>query len=127
MGLIQKTNHQKKNMKNDCLSCPSHLVLVELARKKLSRALITISTTFLEMVLDAIRNAQFDDDGRRKYRDFIKQVANPAGRKKNESIVMMDLLLENLFQDDGNIPDSDKIFYQLAILQSMLNKGEGHN
>jgi predicted transcriptional regulator len=72
------------------------------------------ASTFLEMDLDAIRNAQFDDDGRRMYRDFIKQVPNPAGRKKNESKMMKDLLLENLFQDDGNIPDIDKILYQLT-------------
>ena len=72
------------------------------------------ASTFLEMDLDAIRNAQFDDDGRRMYRDFIKQVPNPAGRKKNESKMMKDLLLENLFQDDGNIPNFDKLLYQLT-------------
>jgi DNA-binding PadR family transcriptional regulator len=72
------------------------------------------ASTFLEMDLDHIRNAQFDDDERRKYRDFIKQVANPLERKRNEWPVMKDLLLENLFQPDGNIPNFDKLLYQLA-------------
>jgi hypothetical protein len=72
------------------------------------------ASTFLEMDLDAIRNAQFDDDERRMYRDFIKQVANPSKRKRNERLMMKDLLLENLFQDDGNIPDIDKFLNQLA-------------
>jgi hypothetical protein len=50
------------------------------------------------MDLDDIRNAQFDDHERRKYREFIKQVANPSERKRNERLMMKDLLLENLFQ-----------------------------
>jgi hypothetical protein len=50
------------------------------------------------MDLDDIRNAQFDDDERRKYHEFIKQVANPSERKRNERLMMKDLLLENLFQ-----------------------------
>jgi predicted transcriptional regulator len=62
------------------------------------------ASTFLGMDLDDIRNAQFDDDERRNYRDLIKQVANPLERKKNERLMMKDLLLENLFQDDGNNP-----------------------
>jgi hypothetical protein len=66
------------------------------------------------MDLDDIRNAQFDDDERRKYREFIKQVANPSERKRNERLMMKDLLLENLFQDDGNIPEIDKLLYQLT-------------
>jgi hypothetical protein len=72
------------------------------------------ASTFLGMDLDDIRNAQFDDDGRREYRDFIKQVADPSERKRNERLMMKDLLLENLFQDDGNIPDIDKLLYQLT-------------
>jgi hypothetical protein len=72
------------------------------------------ASTFLGMDLDDIRNAQFDDDERRKYRDLIKQVANPSKRKKNERLMMKDLLLENLFQEDGNIPDIDKLLYQLT-------------
>ncbi len=72
------------------------------------------ASTFLGMDLDDIRNAQFDDDERRNYRDLIKQVANPSKRKRNERLMMKDLLLENLFQDDGNIPDIDKILYQLT-------------
>jgi DNA-binding PadR family transcriptional regulator len=72
------------------------------------------ASTFLEMDLEHIRNAQFDDDERRKYRDFIKQVANPAGRKRNERLMTKDLLLENLFQDDGNILDIDKFLNQLS-------------
>jgi hypothetical protein len=54
------------------------------------------ASTFLGMDLDDIRNAQFDDDERKKYRDLMKQVANPSKRKKNEWLVMKDLLLENL-------------------------------
>jgi predicted transcriptional regulator len=72
------------------------------------------ASTFLKMDLDDIRYAQSDDDERRKYRDFIKQVANPSKRKRNERLMMKDLLLENLFQDDGNIPDIDKLLYQLT-------------
>jgi DNA-binding PadR family transcriptional regulator len=72
------------------------------------------ASTFLGMDLDDIRNAQFDDHERRKYREFIKQVANPSERKRNERLIMRDLLLENLFQDDGNIPEIDKLLYQLT-------------
>lgn len=75
------------------------------------------ASTFLGMDLDDIRNAQFDDDERRKYRDLIKQVANPSKRKKNERLMMKDLLLENLFQDDGNIPDIHKLLSQLVRLR----------
>jgi hypothetical protein len=75
---------------------------------------LAYASTFLEMDLDHIRNAQFDDDERRKYRDFIKQVANPLERKRNERLVMKDLLVENLFQADGNIQDIDKFLNQLA-------------
>jgi DNA-binding PadR family transcriptional regulator len=72
------------------------------------------ASTFLGMDLDDIRNAQFDDDERRKYRDFIKQVANPSERRRNERLMMKDLLQENLFQGDGNIPEIDKLLYQLT-------------
>jgi hypothetical protein len=72
------------------------------------------ASTFLGIDLDDIRNAQFDDDERKKYRDLMKQVANPSKRKKNEWLMMKDLLLENLFQPDGNIPNLDKLLYQLA-------------
>ena len=75
------------------------------------------ASTFLGMDLDDIRNAQIDDDERRTYRDLIKQVANPSKRKKNERLMMKDLLLENLFQDDGNIRIFTSLLSQLVRLR----------
>jgi hypothetical protein len=71
------------------------------------------ASTSLGIDDDAIRNAQSDDNERRRYDEFIKQVPNPAERKRNERRVMKDLLLENLFHEDGNIPDIDKLLNQL--------------
>jgi predicted transcriptional regulator len=71
------------------------------------------ASTSLGIDHDAIRNAQSDDNGRMRYDEFIKQVPNPAERKRNEKRVMEDLLRENLFQHNGNIPDMDKLLNQL--------------
>lgn len=71
------------------------------------------ASTSLGIDHDAIRNAQSDDNERMSYDKFIKQVPNPAERKRNEKRVMEDLLRENLFQDNGNIPDIDKLLNQL--------------
>ena len=71
------------------------------------------ASTSLGIDRDAIRNAQYDDIERMRYDEFIEQVPNPAERKRNERRVMEDLLQENLFQDDGNIPDMDKLLNQL--------------
>ena len=71
------------------------------------------ASTSLGIEHDAIRNAQSDDNERRRYDEFIKQVPNPAERKRNERRVMEDLLQENLFDEKGNIPDMDKLLNQL--------------
>ena len=71
------------------------------------------ASTSLGIDRDAIRNAQYDDIERMRYDEFIKQVPNQAERKRIERRVMEDLLQENLFQDDGNIPDMDKLLNQL--------------
>ena len=72
------------------------------------------ASTILKMDLDDIRSAQSDDYERRRYDEFIKQVPNPSERKRNERRVMEDLLQENLFDENGNIPDIDKLLYQLT-------------
>jgi DNA-binding PadR family transcriptional regulator len=71
------------------------------------------ASTSLGIDDDAIRNAQSDDNERMRYDEFIEQVPNPAERKRNDKRVKEDLLQENLFQDDGNIPDMDKLLNQL--------------
>jgi predicted transcriptional regulator len=71
------------------------------------------ASTMLKMDLDDIRSAQSDDNERRRYDEFIKQVPNPSERKRNERRVMGDLLQENLFDENGNIPDIDKLLNQL--------------
>jgi predicted transcriptional regulator len=71
------------------------------------------ASTILKMDLDDIRSAQSDDYERRRYDEFIKQVPNPSERKRNERRVMEDLLQENLFDENGNIPDIDKLLNQL--------------
>lgn len=71
------------------------------------------ASTSLGIDRDAIRNAQYDDIERMRYDEFIEQVPNQAERKRIERRVMEDLLQENLFQDDGNIPDMDKLLNQL--------------
>jgi predicted transcriptional regulator len=71
------------------------------------------ASTSLGIDHDAIRNAQSDDNERMRYDEFIKQVPSPAERKRNERRVMEDLLRENLFQHNGNIPDMDKLLSQL--------------
>jgi DNA-binding PadR family transcriptional regulator len=71
------------------------------------------ASTSLGIDDDAIRNTQSDDNERMRYDEFIEQVPNPAERKRNDKRVKEDLLQENLFQDDGNIPDMDKLLNQL--------------
>jgi DNA-binding PadR family transcriptional regulator len=71
------------------------------------------ASTSLGIDRDAIRNAQYDDIERMRYDEFIEQVPNPAERKRNERRVMEDLLQENLFDENGNIPEIDKLLNQL--------------
>src|SRR2546426_4496051 len=63
------------------------------------------ASKYLGIGLEDIRNALYDANERSEYRDFIKEVANPSGRRRNERLMMDDLLQENLFQEDGNIQD----------------------
>jgi hypothetical protein len=74
---------------------------------------------YLGVDLDDIRNAQFDDNERRNYNEFIKHVANPLDRKNNEGKTLKDLLQENLFLEDGNIPDQRLLIqlFRLRLLQ----------
>jgi hypothetical protein len=44
---------------------------------------------------------------------LLNKVPNPSERKRNERRVMGDLLQENLFDENGNIPDIDKLLNQL--------------
>jgi DNA-binding PadR family transcriptional regulator len=71
------------------------------------------ASTSLGIDDDAIRNAQSDDNERTRYDEFIEKVPDPAERKRNDKRVKEDLLQENLFRDDGNIPDMDKLLNQL--------------
>jgi predicted transcriptional regulator len=75
------------------------------------------ASKYLGIGLEDIRNALSDAKERSEYRDFIKEVANPSGRRRNERLMMDDLLQENLFQEDGNIQDIHKLLSQLVRLR----------
>jgi predicted transcriptional regulator len=75
------------------------------------------ASKYLGIGLEDIRNALSDANERSEYRDFIKEVANPSGRRRNERLMMDDLLQENLFQEDGNIQDIQKLLSQLVRLR----------
>ena len=52
---------------------------------------------YLGVDLDDIRNAQFDDNERRNYNEFIKHVADPLNSKNNEGKTLKDFIAGKSF------------------------------
>ena len=74
---------------------------------------IAYATTFLSLGLEFIKKKQLTQEEFKNYREFVKDVKDPAERERNERAILRICLLFNFFDSHGDVIDQDRLLNQL--------------
>jgi hypothetical protein len=74
---------------------------------------IAYASTILSLGLEFIKKKQLTQEEFKVYREFVKDVIDPAERERNERAILRVCLQFNLFDEQGDVIDQDRLLNQL--------------
>lgn len=85
---------------------------------------IAYASTLLSLGMDFIKKKQLTQEEFNKYREFVKDVIDPAERERNERAILRVCLQFNLFDEQGDVIDQGILlnqFFRTRLLEYVGN------